>query len=254
MSAAFSGPVPVPAAQASPLRVLITGASRGIGLELVKQYAAAHPQNVVIAAVRDPSGAAIQTAAAGFRNVHVVQLDVDSEASIQKSVEQVKRITPSLDVLFNNAGILGDDKAADPLTVTAQQLQAVFQTNVTGVLLTTQLYLPLLRQSPHPKVINVSSLLGSNGAANLMGKPTAAYGLSKAALNYLTTAFRYAEPKVTFLSIHPGWVQTDLGNALGAAPTEIGHSAQAIRYYTAEKSAASSGEFLDVPSGKPIAF
>jgi NAD(P)-dependent dehydrogenase (short-subunit alcohol dehydrogenase family) len=253
MALAFSGPVPVPAAQSAGLTVLVTGAARGIGFELVQQYAQAHKDNVVIAAVRTASAAVVKSFSA-HANVHVVQLDVNDEASIRASVPQVEKAVSRLDLLINNAGIIGEKDAADPVTVSAANFTSVFTTNVTGVLLTTQAYLPLLRKSSDPKVVNVSSGLGSNQLANVFGKVTLSYGLSKAALNYLTTAFRYAEPKVTFLSISPGWVATDMGKGAGPAPTSAFDSVQAIRYYIAEKGISNSGEFFDTITGQPIAF
>jgi NAD(P)-dependent dehydrogenase (short-subunit alcohol dehydrogenase family) len=256
MAVTFTGAVPVPAAQSAGFSVLVTGAGRGIGRELVVQYAKAHADNVVIAGVRDPTAPTVRSLSA-YPNIHVVQLDVSAEESIQSSVKEVQRLLPSggLDVLINNAAIIGEAEAANPVKVTAQQFNAVFQTNVTGVLLTTQAYLPLLRKSTvGAKVINVSSSLGSNQYANIFGYPTVSYGLSKAALNYLTTAFRYAEPTITFLSIHPGWVQTEMGNSVGEAPTLIPESVQAVRYYIGQKSLQNTGEYLDTMTGNLIAY
>ena len=216
MSVTFTGAVPVPKAQTSPLSVVITGAARGIGYELVVQYAQAHKDNIVFAGVRDTAGATLKPLSA-YPNVHVVHLDVTDEASVRASAKEVERFTPHVDLLINNAGIFGPLEASDPLKTTVAQLESVFHTNVSGVLLTTQIYLPLLRKSVIAKVANISSSLGSNAYANHFG-PVTAYGLSKAALNYLTTVFRYAEPKVTFLSIHPGWVQTDMGSSVGSPP------------------------------------
>ena len=132
----------------------------------------------------------------------------------------------------------------------------MFEVNVVGQLLVTQAYLPLLRQSTvGGKVINVSSALGSHTYAAVFGKPTVSYGLSKAALNFLTTVFRHAVPEVTFICVHPGWVDTDMGRGSGGAPpTQTKDCAQAMRYYVAEKGIKDSGLFLDIPSGQPIPF
>ena len=258
MSVTFTGPVPVPQPQKSGLTVLVTGASRGIGLELVQQYAEAHKDNVVVAAVRNPAtSTALTSFASSHPNVRVVTLDVSKAETITASVAQTQRHVQHLDVLINNAGFYGDLDAADPLKATPEQLNAVFTINVTGPLLTIQAYLPLLRKSTvGAKVINVSSVIGSNAYANVFGKPILTYGLSKAALNYLNTAFRYAVPEVAFLSIHPGWVDTDMGRGAGAGspPTQTKDSAQAIRYYVAEKGIKDSGLFLDVPSGNAIPY
>jgi NAD(P)-dependent dehydrogenase (short-subunit alcohol dehydrogenase family) len=252
MSLTFTGAVPIPKAQTSPLSIVVTGAARGIGYELVVQYAKAYKDNVVIAGVRDTSSSSVKALSA-YPNVHVVQLDVSKEASIRASVLEVERVTPHVDLLINNAGVFGPLEASDPLQTTAEALESVFHTNVTGVLLTTQAYLPLLRKSSAAKVANISSSLGSNAHANLFG-PVTAYGLSKAALNYLTTAFRHAEPKVTFTAIHPGWVQTDMGSSVGSPPTLLPESVQAIRYYIAEKGIQHSGEYIDTMTGNIIPY
>ena len=253
MALTFTGAVPVPKAQTSPLSVVITGAARGIGYELVVQYAQAHKDNIVFAGVRDPSSSSIKSFGA-YPNVHVVHLDVTNEGSIQSSVKEVQRYTPHVDVLVNNAGIFGAMEGSDPLKATAEHFQSVFAVNVVGALLTTQQYLPLLRKSSQAKVINVSSTLGSNSQVVLFKDPVTAYGLSKAALNYLNTCFRFAEPKVTFLSIHPGWVQTDMGGAVGSPPTLLKESVQAIRYYIGEKNLSNTGEFLDCMTGDLIPY
>jgi NAD(P)-dependent dehydrogenase (short-subunit alcohol dehydrogenase family) len=248
------GPVPVPKPQTTPLTVVITGASRGLGYELVVQYATAHKDNVIIAGVRNPSAEALKPFSA-HSNIHIVHLDVADESSIRASVKEVERFTDHVDVLINNAGIFGGAEGVDPTTATAAQLVEVFNVNVVGVVLTTQAYLPLLRKSSAPKVINVSSGMGSNELVNVLGRPVLAYGMSKAALNYATSAFRYAEPKVTFLAISPGWVETDMGKANGGKPpVSPSDSIKAIRYYIGEKTAANSGEFFDVMSGKLIAY
>jgi NAD(P)-dependent dehydrogenase (short-subunit alcohol dehydrogenase family) len=222
---------------------------------LARQYAQAHKDNLVIAGVRDPKAESVK-ALRGLPNLHVVHLDVTDEASIRQSVVEVERLTKHVDVLINNAGVYGEADGADPVKATAAQFTSVFTVNVTGVLLTTQAYLPLLRRSTAgAKVINVSSGLGSNQFANAFGKPTLSYGTSKAALNYLTTAFRYAVPEVTFLSIHPGWVATDMGKGAGGAPpTQTPDSAQAIRYYVQKANTSNSGDYLDTMTGNTLPY
>ena len=256
MAFTFSGPVPIPTASVA-LTVLVTGASRGLGLELVRQYAAARPDNIVFAAVRSPEKAsdALTTLAATASNVHIVPLDVADEGSIRSSVQHVSRATDHLDLLINNAAVVGEAGARDALTVTASQLTAVFHTNTVGPLLVTQVYLPLLLRSPHSaKVLNVSSAAGSNARLGSYGTPNCSYGLSKAALVYLTGVFRSVVPSVTFLAVSPGWVDTDMGNARAKAPTTVGDAAQAIRYYVEVKGIESSGQFIDTMTGETIPY
>jgi len=255
MALTFSGPVPVPAAQTTPLTVLITGASRGIGFELAKQYATAHKDNVVFAAVRNPdskTATAVAEFAAKHSNLHVVQLDVDDEHSIYSSAKKVSDVVDHLDVLINNAGVF---LGPDPLKATTDEFNASFKTNVTGPLLVTRAYLPLLQKSKEGKVIQVSSALGSNKYANLLGSPVTSYGVSKAALNYLNTAFSIAVKDVAFVTISPGWVETDMGSAGGRnPPTKVSDSAQATRYYINRTTIKDSGSFLDIPTGEILAF
>ena len=171
-------------------------------------------------------------------------------------MDEVERHIAHLDLLVNNAGIVGAKEASDPTKATVAQLEEVFRTNVSGVMVATQAYLPLLRKSSNPKVLNVSSSIGSNTNAGAFGMLFGSYGTSKAALNYLTSSFRHAEPKVTFLAVQPGWVDTDMGNGsdAGRAPTSTKDSVQALRFYTAEKGLSNSGEYFDAMTGNVIPY
>jgi len=254
MSLTFSGAVPVPSAQSSPLSILVTGAARGIGLELVKQYAGAHKKNIVFAGVRNVNNAKlVNEFAQSHPNVHVIPLDVSDESSIKASVKHVTSITDHVDVLLNNAGIIGADN--NPSTITASDLLSVLSTNVVGPLLVVQSYLPLLQKSSQPaKIISVSSSLGSNTHGYAFGKPFISYGTSKAALNFLNTQLKHVYPNLVFISVHPGWVDTDMGNEAGKPPTTVADSAQAIIYYTQQQTLANSGRYLDVTTGEELPF
>lgn len=170
-------------------------------------------------------------------------------------MNEVEKVTDRLDVLINNAAVSGGAEANDPTTISSKLFSSVINTNVTGVLIVTQTYLPLLQRSNSAKVVNVSSNVGSNKVAVDIASfaVLAGYGVSKAALNYLTTAFSLSVPTVTFLAVHPGWVATDSGNKAGKAPTSVHDSVQALRYYIAEKSTANSGEYFDL-NGDAIAY
>ena len=261
MAFTFSGPVPVPTAPVA-VRVLVTGASRGLGLELARQYAAARADNVVFAAVRSvdqacsSSSSALAALAAAHPNVHIVPLDVADEASIRSSAQYVGRLTERLDVLINNAAIVGEPAARDALTCSTAQLAAVFHTNTAGPLTVVQTYLPLLLRcsSPCATVLNVSSAAGSNALLGSYGAPNLSYGLSKAALVYVTGVLRYAVPTVAFLAVSPGWVDTDMGNARAKAPTTVSDAAQAIRYYIEVKGLNDSGQFFDTMTGNSIPY
>jgi len=253
MSLTFTAPVPVPASQSTPLSILITGAARGIGLELVKKYAIAHPQNKVLAAVRDVNNANLVTEfAKSHRNVSLIPLDVSDESSIRNSVKHVTAVTDRVDILFNNAGVVG---VRDPATIQSAEMLRVLSTNVVGPLLVVQSYLPLLQKSSQPaKIISVSSVLGSNQHAYAFNAPFISYGTSKAALNFLNTTLKHVYPNLVFISIHPGWVDTDMGNTAGKPPTTVSDSAQAIIYYTQQTTLAKSGQYLDITTGEELPY
>jgi len=256
----FTDAVPVSGPQTKPLNVLITGASRGLGYGLVQQYAAAHADNQVFAGVRSVSSvssAALVSFSMDHPNVHVLELDVNDEASVVKSVSSVvsEYQVGHIDVLINNAGIMQSEH--DALKTSSDDMISTYRTNVVGPLLVVQSYLSLLQASDEAKVINVSSFLGSNYVLN-NGSPLlpTSYGASKAALNYLNNLLSHAFPDILFLSISPGWVDTDMGGSTGAKPpTTINDSVQAIRYYTAEKNVhKNQGEFIDAMSGQIIPY
>ena len=252
MALTFKGPVPVPAAQTSPLNVFITGAARGLGFAFVQQYAEAHPGNIVLAGIRKPSPE-LTAFVAAHSNVHVVHIDVDSEDSVKASVHETEKHVKRLDVLINNAAV-SPQEAVNPLTTTAKVFNSVINTNVTGTLTTTLAYLPLLKAASGAKVVNVGSILGSNQYVNEFGSPLISYGVSKAAINYLTMCFRYAVPEVTFLSVHPGWCATDMGSVVGAPPTRPQDSVQAVRFYIQQKTIKNTGEFIDCMTGELLPF
>lgn len=258
MALTFTGPVPIPSAQVSPLNILITGASRGIGYELVRQYAVAHPQNHVFAAVRSPEGqtsAALRDFAQQHPNVvHIIPLDASNDKSIIASVAEVTKVVDHLDLLINNAGVLISGETLN--SATSEGIISTYVTNVVGPFLVVRSYLSLLQRSSAPQVLNVSSSLGSNAHSWEFGSPFLSYGTSKAALNYVNSVLSHAYPTILFLTIHPGWVDTEMGNAAGGKPpTVISDTVQAIRYYSAQKTVAKhQGQYLDIMTGDSIPF
>jgi NAD(P)-dependent dehydrogenase (short-subunit alcohol dehydrogenase family) len=195
---------------------LITGANKGLGKETARQLLA--QGHHVIVTARNEANAKAAAAELGH-GAEALVLDVDNNATIQHAVKTVAEKHGRLDVLINNAGIAED--FGTPVTqVTAQAWDKTFATNVTGALVTTQAFLPLLKKGHEPRVVNLSSILGSIGLSSDSSSPIAAgvgtgaaYGASKAALNMLTVhlaqALRADGIKVN--AVHPGWVQTDMG-------------------------------------------
>ncbi|SFF95395.1 SDR family NAD(P)-dependent oxidoreductase [Streptomyces mirabilis] len=147
---------------------LITGANKGIGRAAAEQLAALGM--TVLIGARDPlrgeDAAAALRAAGG--NVHAVVLDVTDQAAARAAAQQIEERFGHLDVLINNAGITGSGQVSPedahdqvPSSVDLGMVRTVFETNVFGVIAVTNAMLPLLRRSPEPRIVNVSSAAGS---------------------------------------------------------------------------------------------
>lgn len=194
---------------------LVTGANRGIGLELVRQLA--REGFTAIMGSRDREKG--EAAAEGLADVEVRALDVADATSVAELSRSLVRDFGRLDVLVNNAAIhydTGQSGVGADLDVVREALE----TNLIGAWRTTQACLPLLRSSAHGRVVNISSGAGSLAE---MGGGTPAYSVSKAALNAMTRilAAELSDDRVLVNSVCPGWVATDMGGA-GGRPVEDG--------------------------------
>jgi NAD(P)-dependent dehydrogenase (short-subunit alcohol dehydrogenase family) len=204
---------------------LITGANKGIGHEIAKQLAARG--FTVLVGARDLAlGEAAAKEVPG--DARVIALDVTSAESITAAAARIRGELGRLDVLVNNAGVVRGG-ASGPTTIEAfiqrgapstaeiADIRAVFETNVFGVIAVTQAMLPLLREAPAGRIVNVSSILGSLGTLTAPGRPlgtvgSIAYGPSKSALNAVTVAFAL-ELQGTAIKVNaacPGYTATDL--------------------------------------------
>ncbi len=227
---------------------LVTGASRGIGLEVSRQLALRGFS--VFLSARDPSKA--QAAAEPLRRqglkVLPAQLDVTDERSVEAAARFVERRFGRLDVLVNNAAVLYDDwqRAENADLDTARE---AFETNTLGPWRVSQAFLPLLRKSGHPRIVNVSS---ESGSLSLMGGGTPAYGVSKAALNVLTRklADELRASRVLVNSVCPGWVATEMGGP--DAPRTVEEGAASVMWaVTLPDDGPTGGFFRD---GAPLAW
>jgi NAD(P)-dependent dehydrogenase (short-subunit alcohol dehydrogenase family) len=205
---------------------LITGANRGIGLALTKILL--EQGDRVFAACREPARAAeLSGLRRDFpRALEPVVLSVESEGSPERAAAEVGARTDHLDVLINNAGISPAPFDATLETVGMDRMRQAFEVNALGPLQVSRAFLPLLRKSARPRILNMTS-----GLASLSGKNSAgfyAYGVSKAALNMLTRtmAFDLKKDGVVCVCLDPGWVQTDMGGP--SAPLKPQESAAAI--------------------------
>ncbi|EPS99549.1 C-factor [Fomitopsis schrenkii] len=190
---------------------LVTGASRGLGLEIVRQLTATE-SNLVIATARNPSTAsqlsALQEEIRSLNNLHVIQLDANDEKSMRASVAQVQQILGErgLDVLYNNAGIVS---ISNVFGFEYANLPKILQTNVVAPAFLGELFLPLLERGARKTIVNVSSSLGSIGVN--FGKPYPTYSLTKTALNMLSYKQAKARSDLIVISLCPGHCKTEMG-------------------------------------------
>jgi len=216
---------------------LITGANRGIGLEVARQLAAAGHQ--VWIGARDTGRGQEAAEAVGGRSV---ELDVADDDSVTAAAETVGE----LDVLINNAGISGG--RVTPSDATADDMRRVYETNVFGAVRVLHAFIPLLEASSAPVVVNVSSGVGSLGLASDPESPLReanypVYASSKAALNMLTVRYAAAFPKMRINSVDPGFTATDFNQHRGTQTVEQG--AEAIVSYALVAPDGPTGGFFD---------
>ncbi|XP_020369511.2 C-factor-like [Rhincodon typus] len=244
--------------------VLVTGANKGIGLELVKQLinSSVPPTQILATFWQSSSTQELETLANDHSSVRMIELDVTDSASIQRAVERVEAILGStgLNLLINNAGI---NSHATLETITAEDMMAVYQTNVVGPLLVSQAFLPLLKKAAQAldmkemsckkaAIVNITSLLGSITLSqkNFRRAPMYPYRLSKAALNMASMCLSedLKQYQILSVAIHPGWVQTDMGGK--EALVSVSDSVSNLMKLFASLSQCDTGKFLDSEGGE----
>ncbi|KAK4570134.1 hypothetical protein LTR86_002214 [Recurvomyces mirabilis] len=227
----------------------VTGASRGIGLELVSQLLEDKSVGKIFALSRGEPPSALQSLISSHsQQLYHVKASVDDTESVQRAAKEVetKLSGQGLDVLVNNAGI----QTASPggtKTVPPEDMLNVLNVNVVGVQRVTAAFLPLLEKGKEKKVINVSSTLGSIAWVDKFAKgPVQAYKISKAALNMLNAqyALDYADTGFTFLAVSPGWLKTDLGGQYADLDPHIGVAE--LKRIILEASPAQNGKFVNI--------
>jgi NAD(P)-dependent dehydrogenase (short-subunit alcohol dehydrogenase family) len=198
---------------------LITGANKGIGFETARQLG---QKNItVLLGARDAVKG--QAAAEKLRkegiDARAIEIDVSKPESVQQAAAQVERDFGRLDILVNNAAVMKDDTEKEISEQSLATWRETFDTNVLGVIATTQAFLPLLRKSDAGRVVNLSSILGSiefhatPGSPVYESKDTPAYNVSKSAVNAYTVqlAYELKDTKIKVNAAHPGWVKTEMG-------------------------------------------
>jgi NAD(P)-dependent dehydrogenase (short-subunit alcohol dehydrogenase family) len=210
------------------LVALVTGANKGIGAEIARQLAA--KQITVVIGARDSAlgEAAAAKLRAGGHDVRAVALDVTRAETVAAAAEWIRRELGRLDILINNAGIAKGGKPSETPIATVRE---VFETNVFGVIAVTQAMLPLLREAPAGRIVNVSSRVGSlatitSPSYGYRGVGGVSYGPSKTALNSVTVVFAQ-ELDGTRIKVNaacPGYTSTDLNGHSGPRTVEQGAS------------------------------
>lgn len=196
---------------------LVTGATRGIGFETARQLAT---QGVhVLLAGRDRNKAveaSLKLQSEGLP-VEAIVLDVTKTESIATAAQEIARKHGKLDILVNNAGVFRDDTERKPSEQSLDTWRETFDTNVFGVVATTQAFLPLLKLAPAARIVNVSSILGSVAANADPASPiydfkVPAYNVSKSAVNAWTVqlAHELKDTAIKVNAVHPGSVKTDM--------------------------------------------
>ena len=220
------------------VRVLITGASRGIGLEFVRQYLDQGAR--VFAAARSPGEGELLRLVERYPNtLSLVTLDITSELDLPAAVAAVKGQTPGLDVLINNAGM--GAKGMSLGTYQRDTMLKVLHTNAVAPVLVGQAFVELLRKGTAPRIINISSQVGSFSWNKSGMSPL--YAASKTALNMYTRAFASEATGVITVAVHPGWVQTDMGGK--EAPLTATQSVQKLRALIERLGPKDTGHFFN---------
>ena len=206
---------------------LITGANKGLGYEMARQLAQSGVTVVLAARDQAKGEAAVQQLKQEGLDVQFLKLDVTNKEDYTRAAAFLEQNFGRLDILINNAGISADGLAGTSVSATTEQsLQRTFETNFFAPVALTQVLLPLLKKSDAGRIVNMSSILGSqtlhaDASSPIYDFKALSYDSSKAALNSFTIhlAHELKDTKIKVNAAHPGWVKTDMGT--DAAPMEI---------------------------------
>ena len=230
-----------------PIRSLVTGANRGLGLGLTRALLARGDR--VVAACRHPGKASELNGLAGEYpgRLHLLPLDVADPKSHAQFARELPLVCDGIDLLINNAGVLHSGERFG--SVSAAHLEDSFRINAMGPLLLTQAVASQLADGA--RVANISSELGSISGLTRFGTPS--YNISKAAQNMVTALLKDALSArgIIVLALHPGWVQTDMGGSGAAITAE--QSAEGLLRVIGAASPADTGKYLNW-QGNPLAW
>ena len=222
----------------------VTGANKGIGFEVARQLVR-EGFRVFLGARDQEAGKAAaeklnqETRKAGNEEVNFLEIDISKPESIQRAAEEFARQSDRLDALVNNAGILLDEDK-DVLALNAEMFQTTLRTNTLGALLVVQAFLPFLRKSDSPRIVNVSS--GGGQLADGADGWAPGYCISKTALNGVTVQLAAALPDFAVNAVCPGWVRTDMGGA--NATRSVAEGASGVVWLACEAPQSLTAKFV----------
>lgn len=221
-------------------RIYITGANRGIGLEIVRQYME-DTDAQVIATCRNPDKADELQALQRDGRLAVLRLDLDDDADIAGAAEALNGVVDGIDVLIHNAGMNPPiDTARRFGSLDRATVAGIITTNAVAPLLLTQALIGLVRKGNNPRIVMVSSQTGSMWWTSSGG--SYAYRMSKAAMNMAARTLSKELSDVICITLHPGWVQTDMGGPNASIMPE--ESASGIRALIARLTPADDGGYF----------
>ncbi len=206
---------------------LVTGANKSIGFEVARQLA---QKGIYVylgsRSLENGNEAVKKLKAEGLNNIEAVQLDITNDESVKNARVEIGKKTQVLDILINNAGIYGG-YPQEAVNTTIAQFKATYDANVYGVVRVTQAFIDLLKKSPAPRIVNVSS---SQGSLTLHSDPTykyydfkaAAYLSSKSAMNMYTVvlAYEFKDSNFKINAVCPGYTKTDFNGNRGTGSIE----------------------------------
>ncbi|HEY9547818.1 MAG TPA: SDR family oxidoreductase [Solimonas sp.] len=211
---------------------LVTGGNRGIGLETSRQLAAQGVHVIVAARELSKATETVAELKGSGGSAEAVQLDVTNAASIARAVDDVNNRHGRLDILINNAGVIRSSPDGVPSSQPVDDWRWIFETNVFGLVETTQAFLPLLKKADAARIVNLSSILGSIALHEQPGSPihemkiVPAYSASKSAVNAYTAhlAWELRDTPIKVNAAHPGYVKTDMNH--GGGEIEVSEGAR----------------------------
>ncbi|MCB9455467.1 MAG: SDR family oxidoreductase [Anaerolineaceae bacterium] len=224
-------------------RIFITGANRGIGLELVRQYLGEDTSRIFATARQPQAAGELQALVAAHPGrLTLIPLEVTDEAAIAQAAQTVAGQVEALDILINNAAMNPPEDTQTLDGISVETMLRTLHVNTAAPLMIVKELLNWLRNGHNPRIINISSEMGS--LAERTYGADYAYCASKAALNMVTRglAADLRRDKITVIALDPGWVQTDMGSPeADLTPQESAHG---IRAVAESLTLAQTGQFL----------